>query len=113
MVEDFLEILADIAESEVQTLQGLQLGGYTGGEGSDGDVADIAEEMLDADFLCFFCFDGGGGVDEGAGCCCAVLLSIRYIQTNSDRTYIFDLIDGKIRIRRNANLLGLDVDNDE
>ena len=34
----------------------MQLGGYAGGEGADGYVADVAEEVLDADFFCFLGF---------------------------------------------------------
>jgi hypothetical protein len=33
------------------------LRGYACGEGAHCNVADIAEEVLDADFLCFFGFD--------------------------------------------------------
>jgi hypothetical protein len=38
-------------------LERLKLGGYACGESTDGDVADVAEEVLDADLFCFFCFD--------------------------------------------------------
>ena len=72
-VDDFLEIGADVAEAEVQALEGLELGGYACGEGADCYVADVAEEVLDAYFFGFFGFDYGGGVHEGFGCCCAVL----------------------------------------
>lgn len=72
-VEDFLEVLPDVAQAEMQALQGLELRGYACGEGADCDVADVAEEVLDADFFGFFGFDYGGGVDEGFGCCGAVL----------------------------------------
>ena len=51
----------------MEALQGLELGGDAGGEGADGDVADVPQEVLDADFLGFFGFDDGGGVDEGFG----------------------------------------------
>lgn len=58
----------------MQALKRLQLRGYAGGECADGDVADVAEEVLDADFFCFFGFDDGGGVDEGFRSSSAVLL---------------------------------------
>ena len=51
----------------MEALQGFQLGGDAGGKGADGDIADIAQEVLDADFLGFFGFDDGGRVDEGFG----------------------------------------------
>ena len=51
----------------------MELRSYARGEGADGDVADVAEEVLDADFFGFFGFDYGGCVDEGFGGCGAVL----------------------------------------
>lgn len=51
----------------MEALERLQLGGDARGEGADGDVTDVAQEVLDADFLGFFGFDDGGGVDEGFG----------------------------------------------
>jgi hypothetical protein len=33
------------------------LGGYSGGESSDSDIADVPQEMLDTDFFGFFSFD--------------------------------------------------------
>lgn len=57
----------------MQALEGLELVGDAGREGADCDIADVAEEVLDADFLGFFCFDDGGGMDEGFGCSRAVL----------------------------------------
>ena len=42
-VEHFLEIGLDVAQAEVQALEGLKLGGYAGGEGADCDVADVAQ----------------------------------------------------------------------
>ena len=74
LVDYLLEVLADVAEAEVQALEGLQLGGYAGGEGADGDVADVAEEVFDADLFGFFGFDYGGGVHEGFGCGGTVLI---------------------------------------
>ena len=65
LVDYLLEVLADVAEAEVQALEGLQLGGDAGGKGANGDVADVAEEVLDADFFGFFGFDYGRGVHEG------------------------------------------------
>ena len=72
-VDHFLEIGADVAEAEVQALEGLELRCYARGEGADCYVTDVAEEVLDAYLFCFFGFDYGGGVHEGFGCCCAVL----------------------------------------
>ena len=57
----------------MQTLEGLELRGYTCGEGADRDIADVAKEVLDAYFFCFFGFDYRGCVHEGFGCGCAVL----------------------------------------
>ena len=80
LVDYLLEVLADVAEAEVQALQGLQLGGYAGGEGADGDVADVAEEVLDADFFGFFGFDDGRGVHEGFRRRGAVLSFFRFFE---------------------------------
>jgi hypothetical protein len=77
-VEDFLEVLAYVTETEVEPLEGLELGGNAGGECADGYVADVAEEMFDADFFCFFGFNYGGGVDEGFGCCGAILRMLEF-----------------------------------
>jgi len=66
-VKDFLEVGSNIPEAVVQTLEGLELFVYPGGEGADGYVADVAEEVFHADFFSFFSFDDGGGVDEGFG----------------------------------------------
>ena len=46
---------------------------YSGGEGTDGYVADVAEEVLYPNFFGFFGFDDGGGVDEGFGSGGAIL----------------------------------------
>ena len=73
LVDYFLQVGADVAEAEVQALEGLELGCYARGEGADGYVADVAEEVLDADFFGFFGFDYGGGVHECFGGGCAVL----------------------------------------
>jgi hypothetical protein len=42
-VEHFLEVLADIAETEVQALERLELRGYASGEGANSDVANVTE----------------------------------------------------------------------
>lgn len=47
--------------------------GDFGGEGADGGVFYVAEEVFDTDFFGFFGFDGGGDVVEGFCCCGAVL----------------------------------------
>ena len=72
-VEDLLKIRRDVAEPEVEALEGLELVGNTRREGADGDVADVTEEMLDANLLCFFGLDDRRGVDKGLGGGCAVL----------------------------------------
>ena len=63
-VEHFLQVEANVAQAQVQSLQRLQLGGDAGGEGADGDVADVAQEVFDANLLGFFGLDFGRGVDE-------------------------------------------------
>jgi len=79
-------------------LEGLELGGYSGGEGADCYVADVAEEMFNADFFCFFCLNYGGCVYEGFGCGGAV---------------VFDFFHGKICISWYADFGGLNVDDDK
>jgi hypothetical protein len=64
-VEDLLQVLRNIAETEVQALQRLQLGGYACGERADSNVTDVAEEVFDADFFGFFSLDLGGCMYEG------------------------------------------------
>ena len=64
LVDYLLQVLAYVAEPEVQALQGLQLRCYARGEGADGYVADVTEEVLHAYFFGFFGFDYGGGVHE-------------------------------------------------
>ena len=66
-IEDFLEVGTDVPEAVVQALEGLELFIYSSGEGADSYVADVAEEVLYADFFGFFGLDNGGGVDEGFG----------------------------------------------
>ena len=72
-VEDFLEVGANVPEAVVQALEGLQLFVYSGREGADGYVADVAEEVFYTNFFGFFCLDDGGGVDKGFGGCGAIL----------------------------------------
>lgn len=57
----------------MEALEGLELVIYTGGEGANGDVTDITEEVLDTDLFSFFGFDYGGCVDEGFCRGCAIL----------------------------------------
>lgn len=66
-VKNFLEVCADVPEAVVEALEGLELSVYSGGEGADSNVADVSEEVLNTDFFGFFCFDDGGGVNEGFG----------------------------------------------
>lgn len=44
-----------------------------GGEGTDGDIADVAEEVLDTNFFGFLSFNYGRCVNEGFCGGCAVL----------------------------------------
>jgi hypothetical protein len=64
LVEDLLQVGLDVSEAEVKTLQGLELVGDAGGEGANGDITNIAEEVLNADLLGFFGLDYGGCVDK-------------------------------------------------
>lgn len=57
----------------MEALEGLELVIYAGGEGADGDVTDIAEEVLDADLFSFLGFDYGGCMDECFCRGCAIL----------------------------------------
>jgi hypothetical protein len=41
----------------VEALEGLELRSYARGEGADGDVTDVTEEMLDANFFGLFGLD--------------------------------------------------------
>ena len=66
-VQHFLEVGLNVSQAQVKALERLKLGCDTCRESADCDVADVAEEVLDADFFCFFGFDDGGGVDEGFG----------------------------------------------
>lgn len=58
----------------MQALERLELICDTGAEGADGDITDISEEVLNADFFGFLGFDCGGGVDKSFGGCGAVLV---------------------------------------
>ena len=44
-----------------------------GGEGGSGGILDVAEQVLNADFFCLFCLNGGGDVEEGLARLGAVL----------------------------------------
>lgn len=57
----------------MEALEGLELVVYAGGEGTDCDVTDITEEVLDTDFFGFFSFDYGGCMNKGFCCGCAIL----------------------------------------
>ena len=130
LVDYLLQVLAYVPEAEVQALQGLQLGGYACGEGADCYVADVAEEVLDADFFGFFGFDYRGGVHEGFGCGRAVLFVIPSFDVSvgfflfiffvagrgsggEGKTYIFDFFNGKVCIRRHTDFFWLHVYDDE
>lgn len=70
---DVDEVLLDVGESRLEATEGGELFGDAGGEGGGGGVFDVAEEVLDADLFCFFCFDGGGDVEEGFASFCTIL----------------------------------------
>ena len=74
-VEDLLEVCLDVAEAEVQALQGLELVGDAGREGADGHVADVAQQVLDADLLGLLGLDDGWCVDKSLGGGGAVLVT--------------------------------------
>lgn len=72
---DTLEVFADLGQSGMQPAQRGELGGDARREGLGGEEgrggqgrgrSDVSEEMLDADLFCFFGFDRGGDVGEGA-----------------------------------------------
>lgn len=109
-------------------MEGLELVVYAGGEGADGDVADITEEVLDADFFGLFGFDYGRCVDEGFCRGCAILDYRHQPQlpphsnhhqdpsknpSRGFQAYIFNLLDRKVRIRRHTQLLWLHVDDNQ
>lgn len=86
-VQNFLEIVANVAEPEVQALEGLELRGDTCRECADGDVANVSEEVLDADLFRFFGFDCGGGMDEGFGGGSAILVARLALQAELKSIY--------------------------
>lgn len=57
----------------MEALERLKLVVYASGERTDGNVTDIAEEVLDANFFGLFGFDYGGCVDKGFCRGCAIL----------------------------------------
>ena len=73
-VENLLQVSLDVSEAEMESLEGLELVCDAGGEGADCYVADIAQEMLDANLLGFFGLDDRWSVDEGPGCGGSVLV---------------------------------------
>jgi hypothetical protein len=73
---NFLEVTADVCEAGVKALERLELSVDAGAERADGNVTDVAEEVLDTNFFGLFGFDYGGGVYEGF-CCCGTILNIR------------------------------------
>lgn len=105
----------------MQALQGLQLRGYARGERPNRDVANVSQEMFDANFFSLLSLDYRWDVDECSGRCCTVLfdswrlVSNRCALTGARRreTHVFDLIDSKVGVGRDAHLLRLDVDNDK
>ena len=72
-VQNLLEVLADVTQTQMQALQRLQLRGYPGGKGAHCNVTDVSKKVLDADFLGFLRLDGRWGVDKGLGSSRAVL----------------------------------------
>lgn len=118
-VDDFLKVLSNVAESKVQTLEGLQLRCNTGREGTNGNITNVAEEVFNAYFFSFFGFDNGGSVHE-CFCCRGAILSFLVsatAQLRLDRptrkAYVFNLFHRKVGIRGHADFLGLDVYDDK
>jgi hypothetical protein len=51
VIKDLLEILADITQAQVQTLQRLKLRCYACRKGSNSNVPDVSKQVFNADFL--------------------------------------------------------------
>lgn len=64
-VEHLLQIGLDVAQTEVQALQRLELVGDAGGKRADRYVTDVTQQVLDADFFRLLGLDDRRCVDEG------------------------------------------------
>ena len=64
---DLLQVVTDVSQAEVEALQGLELVVNTGGEGADGDIADVSEEVLNTDLFGLFGLDDRWGVNKRLG----------------------------------------------
>ena len=54
---DVGEVVLDVGKAGLETAQRGELFGDARGEGGRGRVFDVAQEVLDANLLRFFCFD--------------------------------------------------------
>lgn len=63
----------------METTEGSELFGNSGGESGGGRVFDVSEEVLDTDLFCFFCFDRLGDVDECLAGFCSVLVLRKFV----------------------------------
>ena len=54
---DIGEVVLNIGYPRLEAAEGGKLFGDASGEGGCGGVFDVTQEVLDADFFCFFCFD--------------------------------------------------------
>ena len=73
---DVGEVLLDVGDARLQAAEGGELLGDARRERRGGGVFDVAQEVLDANFLGFFGLDGGRRVEECRASFCAVLWSI-------------------------------------
>lgn len=84
----------------MEALERLELVVYTSGERTDGNVTNIAEEVLDADFFGFFGFDYGGCVDEGFCRGCAILYYPNQPQLHHPRSIHQSRIETQLKINK-------------
>lgn len=101
----------------MEALQRLKLGGYAGGKGADGNVANVAEEVLNTNLFCFFSLDNGGSVYEclcGCGSVLAVLASVSRCSIPTwSSSYISDFLNGKVGVCWHTHILWLNINNDK
>lgn len=71
---DLLQIVLDITQLEIQSLQAEQLVRHFLGQAADGGVLDISQQVLNSDLFCFFSSDLTGNVLEGLRCGRSVLV---------------------------------------
>jgi hypothetical protein len=56
-VDNLVKVSADVLQAVMQALQRLQLRCHTSGQCTDGNVANITEQVLNSNLFCFFGFD--------------------------------------------------------